>query len=51
MSVAQVVVVVTKVTDIDKDGIIDEEDVCPTVFGPLSNHGCPIINPYNGGVI
>lgn len=28
-------------TDSDGDGLADAEDLCPTVFGPASNNGCP----------
>ncbi len=29
-------------TDTDGDGIPDDEDACPTIAGPASNHGCPL---------
>jgi len=29
--------------DQDKDGVIDEEDGCPTVSGPKDNKGCPVV--------
>src|SRR5665648_809581 len=28
--------------DTDKDGVIDEDDACPTFAGPENNKGCPI---------
>ena len=27
----------------DKDGVSDDEDLCPDIFGSLKNHGCPEI--------
>jgi outer membrane protein OmpA-like peptidoglycan-associated protein len=29
--------------DTDKDGVQDSEDHCPTIVGPVSNFGCPVI--------
>lgn len=29
------------ISDIDKDGIVDTADACPTAPGPLTFHGCP----------
>jgi outer membrane protein OmpA-like peptidoglycan-associated protein len=29
------------VADADADGIVDDEDTCPTLKGPADNHGCP----------
>ncbi len=40
--------------DGDNDGVIDSLDECPTVAGPASNNGCPIVippNPGNAGVV
>tara|TARA_R110001599_G_scaffold42891_8_gene129000 strand:+ start:6594 stop:7919 length:1326 start_codon:yes stop_codon:yes gene_type:complete len=37
-------------TDTDKDGIIDKEDACPTVYGPAENLGCPYEDTDNDGV-
>lgn len=31
--------------DTDGDGVPDTEDSCPTVIGPASNNGCPVIAP------
>jgi outer membrane protein OmpA-like peptidoglycan-associated protein len=31
--------------DTDKDGVVDSEDACPTVAGPKTNKGCPVIEP------
>jgi outer membrane protein OmpA-like peptidoglycan-associated protein len=30
------------IPDTDKDGINDEEDLCPTIPGPAISHGCPL---------
>lgn len=32
-------------TDTDGDGVNDPDDHCPTVAGPVSNHGCPVGTP------
>lgn len=32
-------------TDTDGDGIPDESDQCPTLPGPATHYGCPIIPP------
>lgn len=37
--------------DTDMDGLIDKEDDCPTVFGPVSNHGCPELTKNNNEII
>lgn len=37
--------------DTDKDGIIDKEDRCPTVAGPVENQGCPWPDTDNDGVL
>ena len=36
-------------TDTDGDGVIDDNDVCPTDPGPSSNNGCPI-QSYTGQI-
>lgn len=36
--------------DVDMDGVIDLNDKCVTVPGPVENNGCPIGNSNNGGV-
>ncbi len=52
---AELTVVLSPNLDKDNDGLTDYAsnggilDVCPTVFGPASNKGCPIVNEYNGG--
>jgi hypothetical protein len=51
MSISQVTIVVTKPLDSDKDGILDSDDRCPYVYGPVSNQGCPFITPYDDGKI
>ena len=33
--------------DQDKDGIEDDQDACPTIPGPRSNNGCPLIGNNN----
>ncbi len=33
--------------DLDMDGVIDSEDVCPNLPGPKSNNGCPLQNTTN----
>lgn len=30
-------------TDTDGDGVCNENDLCPTVVGPVSNNGCPVV--------
>jgi OOP family OmpA-OmpF porin len=30
-----------EIADADGDGIPDDQDTCPTLAGPASNHGCP----------
>lgn len=30
-------------TDTDGDGVPDSDDLCPTVFGDISNNGCPFL--------
>ncbi len=37
-------------TDTDGDGVPDASDNCPTVAGPASNNGCPIVTPPPGDV-
>lgn len=36
--------------DVDMDGVIDLNDKCVTVPGPVENNGCPMGNSNNGGV-
>ncbi len=46
-----VIVHITWDRDTDNDSIVDREDLCPEVVGPVSNHGCPIIilyTPWSG---
>ncbi|MEI9933403.1 MAG: hypothetical protein WDM71_00780 [Ferruginibacter sp.] len=31
------------IPDSDSDGVNDEIDKCPTIKGPVSNQGCPVI--------
>lgn len=51
IAVSKLVIVVTKLEDRDKDGILDKDDVCPDVFGLKELQGCPRITPYNDGKI
>lgn len=32
-------------TDKDSDGVLDKDDQCPLLAGPVENHGCPIEAP------
>jgi hypothetical protein len=34
-------------SDLDKDGICDDADRCPTIAGPVGSYGCPL-NPCTG---
>ncbi len=36
--------------DVDMDGVIDLNDKCVTVPGPVENNGCPMTNSNTGGV-
>ncbi|WDF45748.1 OmpA family protein [Chryseobacterium sp. KACC 21268] len=36
--------------DVDMDGVIDLNDKCVTVPGPVENNGCPVTNSDNGMV-
>ena len=31
-------------SDIDKDGVQDSEDLCPNTIGDMINNGCPILS-------
>lgn len=52
---AQLSVVISPNLDRDGDGVLDYDnlgnilDVCPAVFGPASNKGCPSVNEYDSG--
>ncbi|MFA6090688.1 MAG: PKD domain-containing protein [Candidatus Gracilibacteria bacterium] len=54
---AQLVVLITANLDPDGDGILNYDaagnllDMCPNVFGPLSNKGCPLVVEYGSGNI
>lgn len=37
--------------DQDGDGILDKDDACPTVAGPIENKGCPWGDQDNDGVL
>ncbi|MBD0724588.1 flagellar motor protein MotB [Flavobacterium sp. L1I52] len=37
--------------DQDGDGILDKDDACPTVAGPVENNGCPWGDQDNDGVL
>lgn len=37
--------------DTDKDGVVDPDDQCKTVFGPKENNGCPWPDSDGDGVI
>jgi hypothetical protein len=34
--------------DADADGTDDASDLCPAVWGPATNQGCPFFKPYAG---
>ncbi len=36
--------------DPDHDGLIGEQDFCPTVWGPVENHGCPPVDTDKDGI-
>ncbi|MGW8123957.1 OmpA family protein [Roseivirga echinicomitans] len=36
--------------DTDGDGIVDRDDACPEIAGPISNQGCPLADDDNDGV-
>lgn len=38
------------IRDTDFDGITDDEDKCPDVFGPIENKGCPWLDTDNDGI-
>ena len=38
-------------TDRDKDGILDKDDQCPDVAGPVENNGCPWPDTDGDGVV
>ncbi|MGM8363051.1 DUF5723 family protein [Flavobacterium sp. ARAG 55.4] len=40
-----------KAKDQDGDGVLDNEDECPTVAGPVENNGCPWGDQDNDGVL
>ncbi|MEL1241665.1 DUF5723 family protein [Flavobacterium flavipallidum] len=40
-----------KAKDQDGDGILDKDDECPTVAGPVENKGCPWGDQDNDGVL
>ncbi len=33
--------------DTDGDGVLNADDLCPLVVGPVSNKGCPLLSTYN----
>jgi outer membrane protein OmpA-like peptidoglycan-associated protein len=39
--------VVVKIEETDKDGdtVLDKDDKCPSLYGPVSNQGCPVEAP------
>lgn len=45
------VVVAEVPKDTDGDGILDKEDGCPDVAGPLANKGCPWLDTDNDGTL
>ena len=42
---------VPKVNDKDGDGVVDKEDICPDVAGPIDNRGCPYKDSDKDGII
>lgn len=40
-----------KINDKDGDGVVDKEDICPDVAGPIENRGCPYKDSDKDGVI
>ncbi len=43
--------VVVSATDPDGDGVMDKIDSCPTIPGPASNRGCPLIEKADREVL
>lgn len=43
--VEKIVEVKAEIPDNDKDGILNDIDKCPNVFGTLKNEGCPVAQP------
>ncbi len=39
------------ICDTDNDGIVDASDICPEVFGEISNYGCPKVDSDGDGVV
>lgn len=37
--------------DTDKDGLLDKDDACPTVAGPIENKGCPWPDTDGDGIL
>ena len=52
---AYLTVVIAPNLDGDGDGVLDHDtngevvDLCPEVYGPVSNGGCPIVDEYHPG--
>ena len=40
-----------KAKDQDGDGVLDKDDACPTVAGPVENNGCPWGDQDNDGIL
>jgi OOP family OmpA-OmpF porin len=37
-------------TDKDGDGVLDKDDRCPLVYGPVENQGCPVLDRDGDGI-
>ena len=48
---SSVVIKISGDKDTDKDGVLDQDDFCPLVYGERDNRGCPRINNGNFGTI
>lgn len=46
-SQAVVIIRITGEKDSDGDGVLDSNDLCPTVAGPANNHGCPALETWD----
>ena len=48
---AQVAVEVVDNPDRDNDGVSNDQDLCPDVYGSARYHGCPRVDEYSGASI
>ena len=47
-TVASLTLVLDESSDLDNDGILNRDDLCPAVFGLRDNSGCPVVEVYSG---